>query len=236
MGGGLRKINQAFGPTFMTALARHMQLGQIADAQATFGAVARWMLTVLLPAVAVFGLAGGALMSIYGPAFVQGAAWLAIAGAASALNAFVGLGETILMVSRPRINFGNAVAAIAGGVASHLILIPRIGPLGAAISVLVPYAVYGLLRGAEITWLFAWQWPWIALAKPIGAALVALAPALAVRLSTHGLAMQLVSAGLYLATYVAAWRVIGLDASDRALLDHLLGRRSAAATIAGTSL
>lgn len=234
MGGGLRKINQAFGPAFMTTLAWQMKLGHIAEAQATFAAVARWMLTVLLPAVAVFALAGGALMSIYGAAFVQGAAWLAIAGAASALNAFVGLGETILMVSRPRINFGNAVAAIVAGVLSHVLLIPRLGPLGAAISVLVPYTVYGVLRGVEITWLFDWHWPWRALAKPVAAALVGLMPALAVRLSTHGLAMQGVSAAVFLATYAATWRLIGLEPSDRALLDHLLRRPADAAPIAGT--
>jgi hypothetical protein len=174
-------------------------------------------------------------MSIYGPAFVQGAAWLAIAGAASALNAFVLLGETILMVSRPRINFGNAVAAIAAGVLSHLILIPRLGPLGAAISVLVPYTVYGVLRGVEITWLFAWQWPWAALAKPLAAATIALVPALAVRFLSHGLAMQVVSAVVFVASYGGTWRLIGLEPSDRALLDHLLRRPAAVPTIAGTS-
>jgi O-antigen/teichoic acid export membrane protein len=193
------------------------------------------MLTVLLPAVGVFSLAGGALMSIYGPSFAAGAAWLAVAGAASALNAFVGLGETILMVSRPRINFINAVVALAAAVVSHVILIPRMGPLGAAISVVVPYTVYGLLRGVEITWFFGWRWPWRSLLKPVVAACVALVPAVALRLSTEGIAMQVASAAVYVGGYALIWRLIGLDPSDRQLLDHFLRRRSQVPTAVGTT-
>ena len=118
--GGLRKVNQAFTPIFTPIVAQQMSAGRIRDAEASYGYLARWMLAVLLPAVAVLALSGGAIMSIFGPAFRRGGPWMAIVGVACALNAFVGLGETILMVERPRMNLINSTIAFGAAVGLNL--------------------------------------------------------------------------------------------------------------------
>ncbi len=46
---GLRKVNQAFNPIFIPMVAQHMAAGEIRDAEASYGYLARWMLAVLLP-------------------------------------------------------------------------------------------------------------------------------------------------------------------------------------------
>ena len=90
---GLRKVSQSFTPIFTPIVARQMGTGQIRDAEASYGYLARWMLAILLPAVAGLGLAGGALMMIFGPTFYRGGVWTAVIGLGCALNAFAGLGE-----------------------------------------------------------------------------------------------------------------------------------------------
>src|SRR5439155_825227 len=85
--GGLRKVNQAFNPIFTPVVARQIAAGDMRDAEATYGYLARWMLAILLPVVAVFALSGGAIMMIFGPAFRRGGPWTAIVGVACALNA-----------------------------------------------------------------------------------------------------------------------------------------------------
>ena len=105
-------------------------------------------------------------MMIFGPAFRRGGPWAAIVGVACALNAFVGLGETILMVERPRMNLINSSLAMAAVIGCNLVLIPRFGALGAAIGMLVPYTLQGVLRAVEISWVFDWRWPWRA--RPVG--------------------------------------------------------------------
>src|SRR5207253_7123125 len=102
-----------------------------------------------------------------------------------------------------------------------LIFIPAWGPLGAALGMLVPYSIYGILRGVQISLLLRWHWPWRALIKPWIAALMPLPIALALRLSLHGIVWELVAALTYVAGCLLAWRIIGLDRSDRAILDHL---------------
>lgn len=225
---GLRKVNQAFSPTLMTSIARHMEAGDLRGAEATFGVLGRWMLAVLLPAAAAMTLAGRAVLLIYGGAFAAGAAWLGFVAVACAMNAFIGLGETMISVERPRMNLANAVLAFGVTIGLNLVLIPRLGPLGAAIGMLVPYTVYGIVRAVEISWIFRWRWPWRALVKPVVAAAVPLAPALAVHALADSWLAALASALLYVGGYLATWRVIGLDDTDRQLVSSLLGRRTAA--------
>lgn len=224
--GGLRKVSQAFTPIFTPIVARQISTGQIRDAEASYGYLARWMLAVLLPVVAVFAIAGGAIMTIFGEAFRIGGSWAAIVAVACALNAFVGLGETILMIERPKLNLINSAVAFAAAIALNLALIPLFGPLGAALSMLVPYIIQGVLRGVEISWIFDWQWPWRSLLKPWLAATAALPPALLLRMTARGTPLELAAAAVYLAGYVVAWRLIGLEPSDRDVLAHLLRRET----------
>ena len=109
--GGLRKVSQAFTPIFTPIVARQISSGHLRDAEASYGYLARWMLAVLLPAVAVFSLAGGAIMTIFGESFRAGGPWAAIVAVACALNAFVALGETILMIEQPKLNLVNSTVA-----------------------------------------------------------------------------------------------------------------------------
>jgi O-antigen/teichoic acid export membrane protein len=230
MAGGLRKVNQAFSPIFTPVVAAQIGRGDIREAEVTYGYLARWMLAILLPSVAVLALSGDAIMSIFGPGFDAGGVWVAVIGAACALNAFVGLGELILMVKRPSLNLMNSAVAIAATIALNTVLIPTYGPLGAAIGMLVPYALQGVLRGVEMTWLFGWRWPFAALTKPWIAAGVALVPGLLLRLATGGLGGHLSASVAYLAAYLLVWRLIGLDDSDREVFSHLLRRRRAASS------
>lgn len=227
---GLRKVSQAFMPIFMPVVARQIAAGELRAAEETYGYLARWMLAVLLPAVVVLSLGGGAIMRIFGAGFARGGTWMAIVGAACALNAFVGLGETILMVERPRLNLGNAAIACVAAIGGNLVLIPRFGPLGAAFGMLIPYTIQGLLRGFQIPRLLGWRWPWRALLKPWWAALLATPLALAACFVSREPWWQIGAALVYLAGYFLAWRFIGLDRSDREIVDQLFRRKTVVLT------
>ena len=222
---GLRKISQIFSPIFAPVVARQIAAGEMRRAEESYGYLARWMLAVLLPFVAVLGLSGGVIMTMFGEAFRRGGPWMAIVGVACALNAFALLGETMLMVERPGVNLLNSAVALSAVIGVNLLLIPAFGPLGAALGMVVPYAIQTVLRGVQISWLFDWSWPWHALIKPWVAALAALPLALLVRLSTQGTAGELASGLAYLTGYLITWWLIGLDPSDRAVLAHFrIGR------------
>jgi O-antigen/teichoic acid export membrane protein len=163
------------------------------------------MLWILLPLVAVLSLAGGTILLIYGPAFQQGGVWLGIVALASATNAFVSLGETVIMVQRPHLNLlhSSITSAVAAG--GLLWLIPRFGAMGAAVGILLPYIVQGILRYATLRWVFHWKDSWSDIRPPLIAAAIAVVPALVCRVLLHGIVGQVISAAVFLAAFGVQW-------------------------------
>jgi O-antigen/teichoic acid export membrane protein len=163
------------------------------------------MLWILLPLVAVLSLAGGTILLIYGPAFWQGGVWLGIVASASATNAFVSLGETVIMVQRPHLNLLHSLITCIVAFTGLLWLIPHFGPLGAAVGILLPYIVQGILRYATLRWVFHWKDSWSDISQPMIAAAVALFPALICRAFVSGVIGQVISALVFLAVFGIQW-------------------------------
>src|SRR6266699_823249 len=202
---GLRKVNQAFNPIFMPVVAGMTATGDHEIAAATYARLAQWMLWILLPLVAVMSLAGSTILLIYGPAFQQGSVWLGIVALASAINAFVALGETVIMVQRPRLNLLHSSITCAVAAGGLLWLIPRFGVMGAAFGILLPYVVQGILRYTTLRWIFHWKDSWSDIRPPLIAAGVALIPALVCRTFLGGIAGQVISAAAFLAVFGVQW-------------------------------
>src|SRR5438105_11906197 len=174
-------------------------------AAATYAGLAQWVLWILLPLVAVLCLAGGPILLIYGPSFQQGGAWLVIVALASATNAFVSLGETVIMVQRPHLNLLHSSITCAVAAGGLLWLIPRFGAMGAAVGILLPYIVQGILRYATLRWVFHWKDSWSDIRAPLVAAGIALVPAIICRLLLVGIVGQVTSAGIFLAIFGVQW-------------------------------
>ena len=225
---GLRKVSQLFNPIFAPVVAAMAAGGEDARAAATYARLARWTLAVLLPLVAVITLGGGALLSIYGPGFRDGATWLGIVALACATNAFVSLGEVVIMVRRPRVNLFNSTVTCIVAVSANLWLIPRFGITGAALGILLPYVLQGMLRDVELRVLFGWPGCGRELMRPIAAAAAAAVPALGCRFVVAGIPGQCAAAAVFLAVYTGGWWLMGLDPGDRAVVSHFTGRAPAA--------
>ena len=202
---GLRKVNQAFNPIFAPVVAGMTATGDQHRAAATYARLAGWMLWILLPLVAVMTLAGSVILLIYGPAFSQGGAWLGIVGIACATNAFVSLGETVIMVQRPHLNLLNSSVTCAIAFGANLWLIPRFGALGAAFGILLPYVIQGILRYGVLRLVFRWRNPWRSIRPPIVTAIIAFVPALICRLVVDGIAGQIIAGVIFLAIFGAGW-------------------------------
>jgi O-antigen/teichoic acid export membrane protein len=202
---GLRKVNQAFNPIFAPVVAGMTATGDHETAAETYARLAEWMLWILLPLVAVLSLAGGTILLIYGPAFQQGGVWLGIVALASAVNAFVALGETVIMVQRPHLNLLHSSITCAVAAGGLLWLIPRFGAMGAAVGILLPYIVQGILRYATLRWVFHWKDSWSDIRPPLIAAVIAFVPALICRALLHGIVGQVISAAVFLAVFGVQW-------------------------------
>ncbi len=203
--GGLRKVNQAFNPIFAPVVAGLTADGDQEHAAVAFSRVSQWMLWLLLPLVAVLGLAGSSILGIYGPVFRQGGFWLGIVALACALNAFVSLAETVIMVQKPRLNLLNSIITCAVALTANLWLISRYGVTGAAFGILLPYVLQGILRYRALRMVFRWQNPWGDVGRPLLVALIAALPALVCRLFLDGMTAQVLAAIVFLLIYGLGW-------------------------------
>ena len=202
---GLRKVNQAFNPIFAPVVAGMTATGDKKRAVATYARLAEWMLWILIPLVAVMTLAGGTILMIFGPAFRPGGEWLGIVALAAALNAFVSLGETVIMVQQPRLNLlHSSITCVAAAIALFL-LIPRYGALGAALGILVPYVIQGILRYVTLRFVFHWEDSWRDVRPPLVAALIATVPALICRSLLSGIPKEVLSAAVFLLIFGVQW-------------------------------
>ncbi len=180
---GLRKVNQAFNPIFAPVVAGITATGDHTRAMHTYSRLAQWMLWILLPLMTVMILAGGTILLVFGPTFQQGALWLGIVAMASATNSFFSLGETVIMVQRPRLNLLHSCITCVVAVAGLVWLIPRFGAIGAACGILLPYLVQGALRYTTLRFVFPLLCRWF----------------------IHGVAAQLVSTAVFLILFGIAW-------------------------------
>jgi O-antigen/teichoic acid export membrane protein len=117
----------------------------------------------------------------------------------------VALGETVIMVQRPHLNLLHSSITCVVAFAGLLWLIPRFGPLGAAVGILLPYFVQGILRYATLRWVFHWKDFWSDIRPPLIAGGIAILPALVCRAFLAGIIGQVTSAAAFLAVFGIQW-------------------------------
>jgi O-antigen/teichoic acid export membrane protein len=203
--GGLRKVNQAFNPIFAPVVAGLTADGDQRQAAVAFSRVSQWMLWILIPLVAVLVLAGSVILGIYGPVFRQGGLWVGIVGLACATNAFVSLAETVIMVQKPRLNLRNSIITCVVALTANLWLISRFGATGAALGILLPYVLQGILRYRALRTVFRWENPWGDVGRPLLAGIIAAVPATACRLLIEGMTGQVAAALVFLLIFGLLW-------------------------------
>jgi O-antigen/teichoic acid export membrane protein len=202
---GLRKVSQSFTPIFTPVVAGMTAMGERERAIATYARLIQWMLWILLPLVAVMTLAGNTILIVLGRQFQHGTIWLDIVALACATNAFINLGETVIMVQRPGLNFLNSFITCVVGSIATLLFISQLGALGAALGILTTYLVQGLVRNIILRVVFQWRNPWSNVSPPVMAAFYAAIPALLVRMVWHGIIGQMSAATAFLAIFGFRW-------------------------------
>jgi hypothetical protein len=122
------------------------------------------------------------------------------------------------------LNLFNAGVTVLVQVVTAVLLIPRMGVTGAALSMCIGFTVQGLLRFLELRSVFGWSWPWPTLRRPIAAFGLAMLPSALMRL-TLGASWEVPAGILFLALYAGSWRWLGAEPADREIWQRLRSRK-----------
>ncbi len=198
------------------------QMGQI------YQTANKWAVMVQLPIFLVMIIYPGALLSIFGNSYVEGAAALIILAIADLLNVGTGMGGVILdMTGYTRLKLLNSILRLVIYLGLDLLLIPRWGLIGAAVAVMVGEGAVNLLRLAQVYVLFKLLPFNKGFVKPVIAAIAAASVALLLGIWLPA-GVNLIHAALggilLLLTYAGVTYLLGFSKEEAFMFDGLRGR------------
>ena len=149
--GLLRSAFLAFSGIAAPMIAACHARGDEAGIRRLYELVSRWVLTIVLLPALILSVFPKEALSIFGDAFPESSTALMLLSASALLQAWFGLGSTVLaMAGGERLSVLNQAVALFLQVCLHLLLIPRFGVNGAAISTLAVTILLSVARTVEM--------------------------------------------------------------------------------------
>ncbi|MDV2495156.1 MAG: flippase [bacterium] len=148
-------VHLAFTSIFAPISADLLQRNKMESLDQLLKIDTRWVFTLTLPIFVLVVLLSRDILVIFGPEFMQGGVALMVLTSALFFNACTGsCGAIIRMSGRTRLAFANNCVAGVLNVLLNLLLIPRLGILGAALATGASIVVVNALRLVQVWWLF----------------------------------------------------------------------------------
>ncbi len=144
-------INNAFASSMVHLYPVLVQESRLEELNHAYQKATRLIYLLVTPAFVVIMLNGADLLALMGDQFTAATATLLLLLVANLLRSYTGIAPLLLMVSgRQRVEMVNGVISIAFNVVMNLLLIPRYGIWGAAITAVVTSFLLGVLRIWEV--------------------------------------------------------------------------------------
>jgi len=130
--------------------------------------VARWVLTISLPIFIILVIYPAKILGLFGEEFLGGVDVLYVLSFSALLSSVISLsGYIITMSGRVKLALVNSLCAALLNVVLNLLLIPKYGTMGAAISTAISITALNFVRFAEVLFLEKMQLLDIGMLKPI---------------------------------------------------------------------
>ena len=218
---------------FTPIIAELHAKGEMQKLTSMFKLVTKWTITLSLPIFGIATLFSIPILGISGESFV--AAWplLIALSIGNMVNAGTGsVGYMLLMTGHQKLSFLNSLVAVVFNVAFNIVLTPRYGAMGTAISTGLAYTIVNLMRLLQVYVLLKMQpYDWDAF-KPLGAGLMSAGVTgallyllsyahLSLRLGHENISFQLFLVPVFLAVYVSLIPLFKFSTEDTLVIDAL---------------
>lgn len=220
--GVIRMFLLAFNGIFAPMISELYAKNNIPEMKRLYRLVFRWILIFALPILVLLFLYPAKIMLLFGPEFLPGSDVIRVLAIGIILQSLTGIGSSLLvMIGRTRLNLLNILAASILNIVLNIILIPRMGLIGAAWGTVGAMTLLSIIRTVEcqvITKINPFQ---LKLLKPVAAFLVVAALLLYLRPVLYPLhtVLTLVFASLISGTvYLLVIYLLKLDDDDREVI------------------
>jgi O-antigen/teichoic acid export membrane protein len=221
----LESFNSIFAPIISDLFNRKEK----AKLENLFKVVARWIFTISLPVTLLMIFFSREILSLWGKEYILGAISLIIISLAQLINCTTGsVGFILMMTGHTKINLINNFIGLLSTIALNLLLIPKYGVLGAALSLAIVIAIINITRLIEVYILFKMHPYTVQFIKPVlSAALAFLVLFFGSKLFhnfPHVLLTIAIGSLFFLSVYILILYLLGLNKEDRIILTKIKER------------
>ena len=165
----LLSLNNIFAPT----IAELHSKGEMQKLESMFKLMTRWSIIFSLPIFLIMVLFAPYLLALPGASFVSAWPLLIAFSVGSMINAGTGaVGYMLLMTGYQRLSFLNSLVAVAVNIVLGILLTPRYGAMGTAMSTGLAICALNFMRVLQVRVILK-MYPWRSdIVKPIGAGLL----------------------------------------------------------------
>lgn len=147
----LRQVRQSFDGLLIPLVAKSLAARGAGSSSSALASATRLILILQLPYLLAVIVVGRPLLDWLGPGFAAAYPAMAVLAVAETVQSAFSIGDLVFVYLRPGLGLRLTVVTIGIGIAAAFLLIPPLGILGAASSVLIAHAVRaawrsGLLR------------------------------------------------------------------------------------------
>lgn len=213
------------GPLVADLLSRNRR----DDLSRYFKTVVHWTFSLTLPLAALAVLFARPVLRLFGASFPAAAAPLAVLACGWTVHSLLGLcGTVITMSGRSKLHLFNNALLLAVNVSLHLLLIPRLGILGAAAATAGSIVLMDLLILFQVKRFVGLSPFRPELLKPLASCGLAAGGCLGflavVRGGEPGLLITAAGSAVFLAIYGGATLALGIGREDKAVLGRILSK------------
>ncbi len=218
----------SFGKIFAPIISELWEENDLAQLEATFKTVTKWIFSLGLPIFLVFVLFAPALLRIFGDAFSGASTPLRLLSVGEMVNAAVGpIGFVLSMTGRQKLNLVNSIVLACLHIALNIFMIPKYGIAGAGLATSISLGLLNIVRVIEVKILYGFTPFRKDIYKPAlaGAVTLAVFYFLKARLAWEALAPNLVLCAAFVGVYVVLLYMLGLREEKEVLLEILRRRK-----------
>lgn len=128
-------IYTSFSYNFMPLAAENFAIKEFDKIKNLFSSTTKWIFLITLPVILyIVFFSKDVINLVYGQSYLSGSIVFLILSIGYAMNGFTGLtGEILIAIKKPRLNLVSEIIGAISNLILNIILIPKIGILGAAI-------------------------------------------------------------------------------------------------------
>jgi O-antigen/teichoic acid export membrane protein len=218
----LESINAIFAPIISELYIKK----DIQKLENLFKITTKWIFTISFPLFLYLVFYAEPILQIWGKDYVTGAVCLVILCVGQLINSAVGsVGYMITMIGRSKINLANISGILFLNVILNLILIPKYGIIGAAISVTASLVLINIVRLVEvfvILKIHPYRWDFL---KPLVAGVVTILFVFFTKMLDLNFENSLLSLVLvffmFVVLYSGSLFLLGIEKEDKFILDKV---------------